>query len=177
MNTSPADKTGLKKITLKVRVAESPSLWKSPASDRNDNPLQVIGPTGLPNPTIMRHLLDVFFIHFGCQFPFLDQTELEAQVDSGAGSAFLFNAIAGIAARSVYYRRNEGGELIPRFSSHPSIALPGLQPHAYGNVFNDRAKVLLGSMLGVPSRETIIAFVLMSYISFANGTSRLYQKG
>jgi hypothetical protein len=47
--------------------------------------------------------------------------------------------------------------------------VPGSQPHAYGNVFNDRAKVLLGSMLGVPSRETIIAFVLMSHISFANG--------
>jgi hypothetical protein len=74
------------------------------------------------------------------------------------------------------YRRKEGGELIPRFSSHPSIALTGLQPHAYGNVFNDRAKVLLGSMLGVPSRETIIAFVLMSYISFANGTSRCHRE-
>jgi hypothetical protein len=73
-------------------------------------------------------------------------------------------------------RRKEGGELIARFSSHPSIALPGLQPHAYGNVFNDRAKVLLGSMLGVPSRETIIAFVLMSYISFANGVSALHEE-
>jgi hypothetical protein len=49
----------------------------------------------------MHHLLDVFFIHFGCQFPFLDHTELEAQVDAGTGSAFLFNTIAGIAARSV----------------------------------------------------------------------------
>jgi len=88
-----------------VRVAESPSLWKlptpRPASDRNDNLEQIIGPTGLPHPTIMRHLLDIFFIHFGCQFPFLDQTGLESQVDAGAGSAFLFNAIAGIAARSV----------------------------------------------------------------------------
>jgi hypothetical protein len=56
-----------------------------------------------------------------------------------------------------------------RFSTHPAIAVPHLQPHAYGNIFNDRAKVLLGSMLGVPSRETIIAFILMSHISFANG--------
>jgi len=47
----------------------------------------------------MRHLLDLFFIHFGCQFPFLDKMELESQVDSGTGSAFLFHAIAGIAAR------------------------------------------------------------------------------
>jgi hypothetical protein len=73
-------------------------------------------------------------------------------------------------------RRKEERSLIVRFSSHPSIALPGIQPHAYGNVFNDRAKVLLGSMLGVPSRETIIAFVLMSYISFANGVSALHEE-
>jgi hypothetical protein len=125
----------------------------------------------------MHHLLDVFFIHFGCQFPFLDQTELEAQVDAGTGSAFLFNAIAGIAARFVPPKLVKviRGQLIARFSSHPSIAVPGLQPHAYGNVFNDRAKVLLGSMLGVPSRETIIAFVLMSHISFANGAYPIIQ--
>jgi len=110
IHTSSTDKTGLKKITLKVRVAESASLWKPPASQRNDNPQQVIGPSGLPNPTIMRHLLDVFFIHFGCQFPFLDQTELESQVDAGTGSAFLFNAIAGIAARSVQCRRKRRGD-------------------------------------------------------------------
>lgn len=88
-------------------MAESPSLWKlptpGPASDRNDNLGQIIGPTGLPNPTIMRHLLDTFFIHFGCQFPFLDQVELESQVDAGTGSAFLLNAIAGISARSVLF--------------------------------------------------------------------------
>jgi hypothetical protein len=63
--------------------------------------------------------------------------------------------------------------LIGRFSTHPAIAAPHLQPHAYGNIFNDRAKVLLGSMLGVPSRETIVAFILMSHISFANGMSIL----
>jgi hypothetical protein len=58
-----------------------------------------------------------------------------------------------------------------RFSNHPAIAKPNVPPHAYGNVFMDRAKVLLGSMLGVPSRETIIAFVLMCHVSFANGWS------
>lgn len=108
----PADQPGLKKITLKVRVAECPSLWKSSTShsiaDTNNNPQEVIDPTGLPNSTIMRHLLDVFFIHFGCQFPFLDKTELEAQVDAGTGSAFLFNAIAGVAARSVESTRRQG---------------------------------------------------------------------
>lgn len=60
---------------------------------------------------------------------------------------------------------------MPRFSTHPAIAVSHLQPHAYGNVFNDRAKVLFGSMLGVPSRETVMAFVLLSHVSFANGMS------
>lgn len=62
--------------------------------------------------------------------------------------------------------------MLRRFSTHPAIAVPHLQPHAYGDVFNNRARVLLGSMLGVPSRETITAFVLLSHVSFANGMSR-----
>lgn len=53
----------------------------------------------MPTPPIMRHLLEVFFVHFGSQFPFLNQAELDEQVEAGTGSAFLFNAIAAIAAR------------------------------------------------------------------------------
>lgn len=54
-----------------------------------------------------------------------------------------------------------------RFSTHPAIALPDLQPYEYGNVFYARAKQLLGSMLGIPSRETVAAFVLLAHMGFA----------
>lgn len=97
---------GLKKITLKVRVADSVAALKtsSPRAALNEldaAPQQVIDPSGMPSPSIMRHLLEVFFVHFGSQFPFLNKIELDNQVDAGTGSAFLFNAIAAIAARWV----------------------------------------------------------------------------
>jgi hypothetical protein len=41
----------------------------------------------------------------------------------------------------------------------------------YGNVFYSRAKALLGSMLAVPSRETVEAFILLASCGFANGES------
>lgn len=57
--------------------------------------------------------------------------------------------------------------ILIRFSNHPAIALPGLEPYAYGNVFYERAKALLGSMLGLPRRETVAAFVLLAHMGFA----------
>jgi hypothetical protein len=54
--------------------------------------------------------------------------------------------------------------LISRFSTHPLIALDHLQPHEYGNVFYAAAKELLGSMMSVPSRETVIGLILMSHV-------------
>lgn len=98
------DVAGLKKITLKVRVTDSAAAFKASSpraafSELDLVPQQVIDPNGMPSPPIMRHLLDVFFIHFGCQFPFLNKVELDNEVDRGTGSAFLFNAIAAVAAR------------------------------------------------------------------------------
>lgn len=45
--------------------------------------------------------------------------------------------------------------------------MPELQPYEYGNVFYTRAKAMLGSMLGVPSREAVAAFVLLAHMGFA----------
>jgi hypothetical protein len=53
----------------------------------------------MPTTPIMRHLLDVFLVHFGSQFPFLDRQSLEAKIDARTGSVFLMNCIAAIAAR------------------------------------------------------------------------------
>lgn len=109
-------------------------------------------------------------VHFGCQFPFLVRQALDAKIEARTGSVFLLNAIAGIAARCVHAGRP--GLLHAdhsSFSTHPAIALPGLEPHAYGNIFCSRAKALLGSMLAVPSRDTVVAFILLAHTGFANG--------
>ncbi len=57
-----------------------------------------------------------------------------------------------------------------RFSVHPDIALPHLQPHTYGQVFYNQAMSLVGLNLGVPSRETILAFALLSLAAFGHGS-------
>jgi hypothetical protein len=53
----------------------------------------------MPHPVVMKHLLQLFMEHFGCQFPFLDQSTLEAAIDNRGGSVFLFLCIAAVAAR------------------------------------------------------------------------------
>jgi len=44
-----------------------------------------------------------------------------------------------------------------------------LERHSYGNVFLKVARDLLGSMLSVPSRETVIALVLLAGLGHGIG--------
>ncbi len=97
---------GLKRITLKVRVDSPQDTWRNysprPAvQGPSETPQEVISPDGMPSIPIMRHLLDVFMVHFGCQLPFLDRQSLDAKIEARTGSMFLLNSIAAIAARWV----------------------------------------------------------------------------
>ncbi|CAK9784515.1 hypothetical protein CC85DRAFT_326061 [Cutaneotrichosporon oleaginosum] len=147
---------GLKRYTLKVRVHTPRESWEkgSPAVTIGTGEVaqELIAPDGAPSTPVMQHLLDIFATHFGCQFPFVDRADLETKIESRTASVFLLLSIAAIAAR---------------FSSHPAIARPDLQPYEYGNVFYTRAKAMLGSMLGIPSREAVAAFVLLAHMGFA----------
>ena len=97
---------GLKRITLKVRV-DRPSGTRHAATPSTssglnaDSLVEVIGTDGMPNISIMKHLLALFMIHFGCQFPFLDRARLEADLEAHTGSIFLLNCIAATASRYV----------------------------------------------------------------------------
>jgi hypothetical protein len=74
----------------------------TPNADGNlDIPVEVVGSDGMPNVSIMKHLLDLFIMHFGCQFPFLDRNRLEADLEVGTGSIFLLNCIAATSSRWV----------------------------------------------------------------------------
>jgi hypothetical protein len=59
--------------------------------------------------------------------------------------------------------------VLVRFSSHPSIALPGVDPGFYGAPFKQQVKSMLGSMLSVPSRETVTGFLLLSLVAAGDG--------
>ncbi|WVF67007.1 hypothetical protein IAT40_001750 [Kwoniella sp. CBS 6097] len=145
---------GLQRIILKVRV-QAPgtvSQASTPVSPGVKMVDDIIGPDRMPHPAIMKHLVHVFMEHFGCQFPFFDKQALEASIDDRSGSTFLLVCIAAVAAR---------------FSSHPLIALKHLKPFEYGDNFYKVAKELLGSMLSVPSRETVIGLVLLGHMGLA----------
>jgi len=72
---------------------------RPPITGPNDAPLEVIAPDGAPSTSIMKHLLDVFLVHFGGQYPALDRDTLEKKIESRTGSTFLLLSIAAIAAR------------------------------------------------------------------------------
>ena len=101
---------------------------------------------------ILSHLVSLFATHLSCLFPFLDDKFL-SRLASSAGPSFLLNAVAAVAAR---------------FSTHPAIATPGAQPSDYGHPFFAQAKVMLGSMLSVPTRSTAAALALLAMVGAAN---------
>ena len=102
---------------------------------------------------VISHLLSLFKQHLSSLFPFLDVDLLTKQLDTSVGPSFLLNSIAAVSAR---------------FSDHPFIALPHLQPSEFGNVFSAQAKSMLGSMLTVPSRATVAALALLALVGAGN---------
>lgn len=144
---------GLKRLSLKVRVEPPRTHPSYPSPGVLGTGEDLFRADGMPSAPVMRHLLDIFAERFGCQFPVLNHACLVRELEEGRGSVFLFNCVAATAAR---------------FATHPAIAKPGLKPHEYGNVFAARAKGLLASMLAVPSRDTVVALVLMAHVGFGN---------
>lgn len=71
----------------------------NPVHSLGEPRLELLAADGTPDQGIMKHLLDIFMVYFGCQFPFLDKADLEAKIDARKGNNFLLNCIAGISAR------------------------------------------------------------------------------
>ena len=164
---------GLKKITLNVVINVLEETWKVPSPGTvpygyGAHPPNIFSPDGAPNTPLMRHLLDVFIQHFGCQFPFIEFSPLAAKIETGTASMCCRNCskVSAVCPRQGCLIRLT---VCCRFSTHTSIALPHLKPCQFGNVFYHRSKQLLGSMLAVPCRETVVACVLLAHLGFANG--------
>ncbi|CCO26564.1 hypothetical protein BN14_00591 [Rhizoctonia solani AG-1 IB] len=52
-----------------------------------------------PNPKYLTHLANLFFDHLACHFPFLDRTQVMAQITDGTLPAILANCLAALAVR------------------------------------------------------------------------------
>ena len=93
---------GLKRITLKVRIdtpAEALQRTSPNAAGSANVGQDLFMADGTPEPSIMKHLLDLFMLHFGCQFPSIDKEDMISKIDAKEGNVFLLNCIAGVAAR------------------------------------------------------------------------------
>ncbi|ORY26761.1 fungal-specific transcription factor domain-domain-containing protein [Naematelia encephala] len=138
-----AIRPGYEQSTLRIRLSPSPLIAASPIPDEA---------------VLMGHLVDIFMDQFGCQFPVLNRNRSRdlLQQCSQAHSSFLLYAIAAVSAR---------------FSSDPRIALPGLRPYQYGDVFKTRAMPLVGMMMAIPSYETVLAFLFLALSGLGGGSS------
>ncbi|KAG8762808.1 hypothetical protein FRC11_007682 [Ceratobasidium sp. 423] len=105
-----------------------------------------------PNPKYLTHLANLFFDHLACHFPFLDRTQVMAQITDGTLPAILANCLAALAVR---------------FSNRKEL-LKGSR-HLAGEAYCDMAKLLVVHMLSWPSVEVLQALVLIAWSEFGSG--------
>ena len=54
---------------------------------------------GYPSQAIMLHLIDIFDLHFGSQFPAIEHVRMKEDVQNRRGSIFLLNCVTATASR------------------------------------------------------------------------------
>lgn len=115
----------------------------------------------LPVDKLIRHLVETFFTHLGCNFPFLRRRSFTKQVEERTVEAILVDAVCSLSAR---------------FSEHPSITRSSKTKSEYGNVFAQRAKAAVIEHFPRPSIAATQACLLLAYESFgANQDSALWK--
>ncbi|KZT34149.1 hypothetical protein SISSUDRAFT_1053275 [Sistotremastrum suecicum HHB10207 ss-3] len=105
-----------------------------------------------PAPHLMDHLVELFFTHLGCHFPFLDHDSIVERVKSGTLPAILANGIAALSSR---------------FSDRPEL-INNCLPYAAGEPFSHMAKLLVVPMMSWPSVEVLHALVLIAWAEYGS---------
>ncbi|KAF2150833.1 hypothetical protein K461DRAFT_202290, partial [Myriangium duriaei CBS 260.36] len=116
--------------------------------------------SSMPPSELITHLCEIFFIHLGCNFPFLQKERFLKDLEAKQVDATLVDAVCSLAAR---------------FSTHPLLVEQADEngksaPSDYGQVFARRAKMALVDTYAVPSIAAIQAALLLAYNEF--GESR-----
>ncbi|KAI0041750.1 hypothetical protein FA95DRAFT_1640103 [Auriscalpium vulgare] len=105
-----------------------------------------------PHSSIMAHLVQVFFEHFGRLFPFLSYDDVSKRIYENTLSPLLANSMAGVACR---------------YSQMPEIVGRGVTVVA--NAYCDMAKHLLGDSPHVPYIEILHAVIILAWTEYKNG--------
>lgn len=106
----------------------------------------------MPHPTILVHLVQVFFECFSRNFPFLQYDDVSRRVFNGTLSPLLANSIASLAAR---------------YSQSSDVLTRGAT--AVSNAYADAAKRLLHDSSHVPYIEILHAVIVLAWGEYKAG--------
>jgi hypothetical protein len=118
----------------------------------------------LPVNRLIIHLVETFFTHLGCNYPFLRQKSFTQRVEERSVEAILVDAVCALAAR---------------FSDHPLLTTGRDSSYLksdYGHVFAQRAKAAVVDTFPCPTVAAVQACLLLAYEGFgANQDSALWM--
>ena len=110
-----------------------------------------------PNNPLIANLVETFFLHLGCNFPFLRREVFTKDVEEKRVNGLLVDAVCAVAARFLNdppLRPGRNGVKIP--------------PSEYGTAFANRAKSQVIDTFTCPNLATVQACVLLAYVEFGS---------
>jgi hypothetical protein len=117
-----------------------------------------------PNAPLITHLCETFFIHLGCNYPFLQRKRFMRDLSEKRVDAMLVDAVCGVAAR---------------FSSDPLLAIPShgsvpvdsdgnVKKQFRGHAFVQRAMSSVTETFACPTIAVAQACLLLAYDEFGS---------
>ena len=118
----------------------------------------------LPVHRLIVHLVETFFTHLGCNYPFLRQKTFTRRVEDRSVEPILVDAVCALAARFSDHALLTTG----RGSSYPKSE--------YGHIFAQRAKAAVVDTFPCPTVAAVQACLLLAYEGFgSNQDSALWM--
>jgi hypothetical protein len=119
---------------------------------------------GLPVHRLIIHLVETFFTHLGCNYPFLRQKTFTQRVEERSAEPILVDAVCALAAR---------------FSDHALLTTghdSSYPKSDYGHIFAQRAKAAVVDTFPCPTVAAVQACLLLAYEGFgSNQDSALWM--
>ncbi|KAH8819188.1 fungal-specific transcription factor domain-containing protein [Xylogone sp. PMI_703] len=119
---------------------------------------------GMPVQRLTIHLVETFFTHLGCNYPFLKPDKFIRMVQEKRVEPILVDAVCALAAR---------------FSDHPMLTAnhnPNYPKWEYGHIFAQRAKAAVVDTFPCPTVAAVQACLLLAYEGFgSNQDSALWM--
>lgn len=118
---------------------------------------------GLPTSNLVTHLCELFFVHLGCSFPFLQRDRFLVDLKEKRLDTMLVDAVCALAARFSPH---------PLLSSAQAPSIDGSEPQqdtkpsSQGQPFAQRAMSAVVDSLSCPTLSGVQACLLLAYEEF-----------